>query len=177
MIHLFFETHATSLDNAAGIASGWNDVELSPVGEQQARELGPRNQARGVSAVFCSDLRRSYRTAEIAFAGSAIRIARDARLRECDYGDWNGRPASEIEAVRQRHLTSPFPNGESYEQVVHRVGRSLEAMTQGVSGPLLIVGHRATFFALESLIRGIPLADVVSAPWKWQPGWEYVVQS
>ena len=30
---LVFETHATSLDNEAGLASGHADVELSPLGE------------------------------------------------------------------------------------------------------------------------------------------------
>ena len=34
-----FETHATSLDNDAGLASGWFDVALSVTGEAQAREL------------------------------------------------------------------------------------------------------------------------------------------
>ncbi len=177
MVHpLFFETHATSLDNEAGIASGWFDVELSPIGEAQARELGQRYIDRAVSAVFCSDLRRSYRTAEIAFAGGRVPITRDTRLRECDYGDLTRRPTTVIDALRQTSVTVPFPNGESYDQVTQRVGDVLAEIARDHDhGPVLIIGHRATFFALEHVLRGVPLADAVAAPWRWQPGWTYHV--
>jgi broad specificity phosphatase PhoE len=171
---LFFETHATSVDNEAGIASGWTDCPLSPLGERQARELGNRYDRRDLAGVLCSDLRRSYRTAEIAFAGGRIPIVRDARLRECHYGDLTGQPASEIAAVRQSFVTKPFPNGESYEEARRRVGEVLaEIAGSHRRGSVLIIGHRATFFALESLLRAVPLSDAVAAPWKWQPGWPY----
>jgi hypothetical protein len=61
-----FESHATSLDNEAGLASGWFDVALSATGEEQARQLGSRRRNEDFAAVFCSDLVRSFRTAEIA---------------------------------------------------------------------------------------------------------------
>jgi broad specificity phosphatase PhoE len=83
---LFFETHSTTLDNEAGLASGHFDVELSGTGVEQARTLGLRHQHDELAAVFCSDLRRAFRAAEIAFADRALSIVRDARLRECDYG-------------------------------------------------------------------------------------------
>src|SRR5690242_20877990 len=35
---LIFEAHATSLDNEAGLASGWFDVDLSSTGEEQRSE-------------------------------------------------------------------------------------------------------------------------------------------
>ena len=56
-----FERHATSLDNEAGLASGWFDVGLSPRGEQQARELGERRRRGAFAAVYCSDLHARLR--------------------------------------------------------------------------------------------------------------------
>jgi hypothetical protein len=38
---------------------------------------------------------------------------------------------------------------------------------------IVVIGHRATFYALEHLIRGIPLLEVMTAPWRWQPGCSY----
>ncbi|MBT6301451.1 MAG: hypothetical protein HOJ15_03435, partial [Candidatus Jacksonbacteria bacterium] len=38
---------------------------------------------------------------------------------------------------------------------------------------VLIIGHRATQYGLENSIKGVPMKEVVSAPWSWQPGWEY----
>src|SRR4029450_10868916 len=102
-----FETHATSLDNEAGLASGWFDVALSATGEEQARTLGARRRGDNLAAVFCSDLLRSFRTAEIAFGDRALPIVRDARLRECHYGDLTRHPISEIaEALGRARLLS-----------------------------------------------------------------------
>jgi 2,3-bisphosphoglycerate-dependent phosphoglycerate mutase len=171
---VMFESHATSLDNEEGLASGWLDVALSATGEEQARLLGARRRHDDLAAVFCSDLIRAFRTAEIAFGERALPIVRDARLRECDYGGFTRHPALEIEERRAAHVATPFPNGESYEQVVGRVSEWLtEATTTFAGRTVLVIGHRATFFALEHLIRRIPLHDVVTSMWHWQPGWTY----
>jgi broad specificity phosphatase PhoE len=173
-----FETHATSLDNEAGLASGWFDVELSAAGEQQARALGERRRSDGLAMVFASDLARSVRTAEIAFQDRSLPIRRDARLRECDYGELTRHPASQIEARRAAHVTTPFPEGESYQQVVERVSAWLGEATREFAGrTVLVVGHRATFYALEHLINAVALAHAVAAPWQWQPGWTYQLRS
>ncbi len=112
-MRLVFETHATSLDNEVGLASGWFDVALSAAGEEQARTLGARRRADHLAAVFCSDLSRSFRTAEIAFGDCSLPIVRDARLRECDYGDLTRHPMSAIEQRRRLQLVDPFPNGKA----------------------------------------------------------------
>jgi broad specificity phosphatase PhoE len=175
---LVFETHATSLDNEAGLASGWFDVALSRAGEEQARILGARRRHDDLTVVFCSDLSRSFRTAEIAFGDRPLPIVRDARLRECDYGDLTRRPASEIDQRRIRHLVEPFPNGESYQQVVDRMCEWLKEAREGYdAGSVLVIGHRATFYALEHLLNGMTLHDAMTSPWTWQPGWTYDLRS
>jgi broad specificity phosphatase PhoE len=70
-VAVVFETHSTSIDNEFGIATGWNEGELSETGREQARQLGERRRDDGIDVVFTSDLRRAVETAEIAFAGSA----------------------------------------------------------------------------------------------------------
>jgi broad specificity phosphatase PhoE len=173
---VLFETHATSHDNEAGLASGWFDVALSARGEEQARALGERRRHDDLAAVFCSDLSRSFRTAEIAFSDRDFPVVRDTRLRECNYGALTRRPASELDARRAAHIDTPFPGGESYLDVVGRVSAWLDDTTSAVNGrTVLVIGHRATFYALEHLLRGVPLGDAVNAPWTWQPGWTYRV--
>jgi len=103
-------------------------------------------------------------------------IVPDPRLRECDHGTVTRRPLSEVEPRRAAHLTVPFPEGESYEQVVQRVGPWLEDAAAAYGGrAVVVIGHRATFYALEHLVKGVPLHEAVAAPWQWQPGWEYRV--
>ena len=174
MITIRFEAHATTFDNEQRLASGHYDVGLSRLGESQALNLGTRYSDASFGAIFCSDLQRSYRTAEIAFPLRHYLILRDSRLRECDYGDWTGRPTAEIEAERLNRIQTPFPNGESYVDCVQRVEPFLGDLKRHFSGKhVLVIGHRATQYALEHLICGVALATVVLAKWKWQPGWTY----
>ena len=107
MVNITFEAHSTTLDNEAHLSSGHNDVELSPLGEKQAKELGER--CKDLDAIFCSDLQRSYKTAEIAFNGK-FPVIKDKRLRECDYGDLTQHPSEEVEPLKVEHISIPFPN-------------------------------------------------------------------
>ena len=170
---IVFETHATSIDNEAGRASGWDDVDLSPAGEQQAAELGARHAGALPDVVYVSDALRALRTAQIAFGGR-VPVVRDPRLRECHYGRLTGAPTAEIDAIRSVHVVAPFPEGESYGDVVVRVQVWLRGALEVYGGrTVLVIGHRATWYALEHLLAGRSLAEVVGAPWRWQPGWRY----
>lgn len=170
---LVFETHATSLDNEAGLASGHVDVDLSPLGERQAVALGARYAADLPARVLTSDLRRAWRTAEIAFA-DRVPIWRDARLRECDYGDLTRSPTTSLDPLRLAAIDVPFPRGESYAQATARVAACLEELRRTWPGGwVLLIGHRATHYALDHLLRGLPLARALTVPFAWQPGWAY----
>jgi 2,3-bisphosphoglycerate-dependent phosphoglycerate mutase len=169
-----FESHAASLHNEAGPASGWFDVALSTKDEEQALMLGARRRDDDLAAVFCSDLTRAFRTAEIAFGDRPLSIVRDARLRECDYGTLTRHSTLEIEQRRVLHVATPFPSGESYQQVVGRVSAWLTELTTTFAGrTVLVIGHRATFYALEHLLRHAPLREAITSTWHWQPGWPY----
>lgn len=178
-VDLIFETHATSLDNETGLASGWYDCDLSPAGEQQARAMALRYSAASLTAVYTSDLRRAVRTAELAFPGRQVPLIRDRRLRECDFGAMTRCPTWLIESSRGKYVDTPFPKGESYEQVAARVRAWLDSLRgadeQRRPQTVLVIAHRATYFGLEHLLRGVPLAAAVAAFWQWQPGWRYVV--
>jgi 2,3-bisphosphoglycerate-dependent phosphoglycerate mutase len=173
-VTVVYETHSTSVDNETGIATGWLDGALSDTGRQQARALGERRRDDGLAIVFTSDLRRAVETAEIAFAGSALPIERDPRLRECNYGALNGMPRSELDAQRARRLDEPWPGGESWRQAVARVAGFLDGLGRSHDGQrVLIIGHVATRWALDHVVRGVPLEELVDAPFEWREGWEY----
>jgi len=180
-VKILFVSHATTLDNETDKSSGWFDVCLSPLGYQQAHEMGERNSDRHIDAIFCSDLQRSYLSAEIGFAGRITRmdgapgipIFRDARLREIDYGDLT-RADTSLTKQKTEHIEISFPNGESYTDSNARMKDFLDELCANYDGKtVLVVGHRATQYALEHFILGIPMTDVVAAKFKWQPWWEY----
>jgi alpha-ribazole phosphatase/probable phosphoglycerate mutase len=175
-VTVVFETHSTSEDNERGIATGWLDGRLSTLGRRQAAEVGARRRDDGLAVVYTSDLRRAVETARIAFAGSGLEPIADARLRECDYGRWNGMPRARLEAERLRRLDEPWPGGESWRAAVARVGGFLDELAAARDGQrVLLIGHVATRLALDFRGGNRPLEELVTAPFAWQPGWEYEV--
>ena len=179
MVKIWFEPHSTTPDNEAKRASGWNDVDLSELGKQQAKELTERCHERGLDAIFCSDLQRAVKTAVPTASELHIPIYVDARLRECDYGDMTGQPSEIIETERAKHLDTPFPGGQSYRQCAENMAAfCAELQRQWEGKTVLIIGHRATQYGLEICAAGKSLEDCLSMSaqqWKWQPGWEYEV--
>jgi 2,3-bisphosphoglycerate-dependent phosphoglycerate mutase len=175
-IEIVYETHALSVDNERGFATGWLHGELSAWGRELARELGERRRRDGVGAVFSSDLARAVETAEIAFGGSGIPIRQDWRLRECNYGELNGAPLARFEGEAPKRIDTPYPGGESYRQVVARVDRFLADLPAELDGTrIVVIGHAATRWAVDHLLTGVPLEELVGAPFQWQEGWEYVL--
>jgi broad specificity phosphatase PhoE len=173
-VQLVFETHSTTLDNERGIATGWLPGELSAQGRENARELGERRRDDGIACVFTSDLRRAVETAEIAFAGSGIEIREDERLRECNYGDWNGGPVEQLEP-RSRFVDEPYPGGESYTDCLGKMRDFLADVEREFDGQrVVVIAHSAQRYALRSIFEGVPLKVAVDAQFDWREGWEYV---
>ena len=178
-LEIIAESHATSTDNEAGIATGWLPGTLSELGRRQAVELGSRHRGgTGIATVLTSDLRRAVQTARLAFPDGTPPLRQDPRLRECDYGALNGAPAADVAAVRVDHLDQPFPGGQSYRQVLDATRALLDDLVEewaGADATLLIVTHSANRWAFASLLGGADLATLLRNPPPWQPGWSYNV--
>ncbi len=171
---IVFETHSWSVDNERGIASGWGDPPLSERGRAAARELGVRRRNDGIVAVFSSDLQRAVETARIAGESASLPLFCDWRLRECNYGEWNGAPVARLHPSRRHHLHTPYPGGESWRAAVQRVGRALGDIAHFWPGArILVIGHVATRWACEHLLNNTPLEELVNEEFNWQEGWEY----
>ena len=64
--------------------------------------------------------------------------------------------------------------GKSYRDVASGMAVFLRELATADDGErVLILGHSATRWALDHLLSGVPLETVVTAPYIWQPGWEY----
>jgi broad specificity phosphatase PhoE len=178
-LSLTYFPHGTTTDNEQEISSGWSDAELSEKGIQQSIELKDKIGGKKFDVIFCSDLKRAVDSAKLAFGGMAP-IIQDPRLRECNYGDYNGKPSSIVEPMQEKMITERFPNGESYEDVKRRMADFLEFLKQYYDGKLVaVIAHKAPQLALDVLLRGKTWEQAFVEDWRktkaWQPGWEYEV--
>jgi len=170
---IYFATHATTKDNEAKISSGWKDDELSERGIKQAKEKAVTFKDIKIDLICCSDLKRAIDTVKIAF-GDKVPVIIDKRLRECNYGDFNGKSWEIVDAMKKEKIKEPFNNGESYEQAVARVRDFyIELKKKYADKTVLIVGHRVTQYGLDILVGGKTIQECLNLPFKWQPYWEY----
>ncbi len=123
--------------------------------------------------MFVSDLDRAVQTAELAFEETGIPVLHDWRLRECDYGELNGRPAVEVHRA-VKTLEESFPRGDSWVMAMERVSWFVDDVALRWNGErVLVIGHIATLWGLAHHIDGIPFTSIRSVSDPWREGWEF----
>jgi alpha-ribazole phosphatase/probable phosphoglycerate mutase len=175
-VKITYFVHGTTKDNEQGLATGWLGGELSELGLKQARDLGVIVANQQFDVVFCSDLRRAVDSAQLGF-GDKYEIIQDKRLRECNYGDFNGKP-EEFKDNMADFIDRPFSNGESYRDTERRMTDFLDFLKKNYdSKPVAIVAHQAPQLALDVLLKGKSWEQAINEDWRkrkaWQPGWVY----
>jgi len=179
-ISITYFVHGTTTDNEKNISSGSSDVELSALGVRQSIALRDKIDVRKFSVVYCSDLKRAVASTRLTFEDN-IPIVIDARLRECNYGDFNGKPSNIVEPMQKKAINESFQGGgESYEDVKARVIDFLAFLKQNYDGKnVAIVAHKAPQLALDVVLRGKSWEEAFAEDWRvtkqWQPGWDYQV--
>ncbi len=121
-IELVVVRHGQSEWNLARRMCGWSDIALTELGRAQAQAVGAFLRAHRFDRVWSSDLQRARDTARIALATEPTT---DARLRELDFGHYDGARWDEIPEWHQRDLKDfaryAAPGGESVDQLRERV--------------------------------------------------------
>lgn len=178
MVNITYFVHGTTTDNENGLATGWLPGELSESGKQQTSKLGEQVVDMTFDIVFCSDLKRAIESANLVF-GDKYKIIQDDRLREANYGDWNGKPHTFKDSMAD-FVTTPFPNGESYTDTEIRMRDFCSYLKQNYDGKhIAIVAHQAPQLALDVILNGKTWQQAIDDDWRktksWQPGWHYQV--
>lgn len=178
-VEITYFVHGTTTDNEKEISSGWKDVDLSQKGIEQSLELPNQIKGKKFDIVFCSDLKRAVHSAELSFK-DVYPIIEDGRLRECNYGDFNGAPSETVEPMQENMITERFPGGESYEDVKARIADFLAFLKKNYDGrKIAIVAHKAPQLALDVLLKNKTWQEAFAEDWRkthsWQPGWTYTL--
>ena len=122
---VWFVRHGESTANASRTIAGHLDADLTPRGAAQARALRSWMAEAAPERVCASDLRRAYRTAQLAWPHEHDpHIERYPELRERHVGDWEGAGDDVIGAAGMSVLLTwdgVPPRGESQAMLAHRV--------------------------------------------------------
>ena len=162
--------HGALEDDAEGRFVGVADLPMSSAGEAQIRELAARLRPHvSPDTIYCSDLKRSQRTAELLASGSAIPLRVRPALREIDMGDWQGlsrrevaegRPADYVARGRDIADFRP-PRGESFADLAARVLSCWRDIVDGDESQVVAVaGHAGVNRVILCHLLGAPLANL-----------------
>jgi broad specificity phosphatase PhoE len=113
---------------------GHADPPLNELGRAQAGELAETLAGEELEAIYASDLRRAFETAEIVGARLGLPVTSDPDLREIDVGSWSGLTRAELEGREW--------DGESKELHRRRVLSAVRRIAaRHPEGRVLVVTH------------------------------------
>lgn len=173
---LIIVRHGQSTWNLENRFTGEVDVDLTPLGEEEAKKAGWLLKAYHFDKAYTSVLKRAIRSLDIILkeTGNAhVPITRTPALNERNYGDLQGLNKTETEqqygAVqvllwRRSYDVAP-PNGESlkntYDRVVTYYTKEIEPDLKG-GKDVLIVAHGNSLRALMMYLENISQAEIVN---------------
>lgn len=148
---VLFWRHGQTDFNVEGRFQGQSDVPLNDTGRAQAAEAARRLAEFAPEHIVSSDLSRAAETADILASLVGLTSARDARLREAAFGQWEGSTRAEV------GLTWPFeladwvsgadvapPGGESRSRSGNRVAAAITDIVESATAEtIVIVAHGA----------------------------------
>lgn len=143
---------------------GHLDVSLSPLGEAQAVAVSARLRTVALDAIYCSDLARTRRTAEIIAVPHALTPIANPALREFAMGRWEGLTAEQIRALDPVAFHAwmgdvgrfQFPEGESLPDLDARAWPAFEAIVARHPGrAIAIIAHGGSLRAILCRALGL----------------------
>ncbi len=152
---LYVARHGETAWSLSGQHTGRTDLPLTLNGERNAKRLGERLKGLSFSKVFTSPSQRTSRTCALAGFGAVAKI--DSDLVEWNYGEYEGRTSTEIQAERPNWdlFRDGCPGGESPAQISERADRVVQRI-RAVMGNVLLFssGHFLRVLAARWLALG-----------------------
>lgn len=173
MVRLILVRHGATAWNAEERYQGQADVPLGEIGRRQAVALGRRLARKEIDAIYASDLQRAWETATVIAARHDLPVCSEPRLREIDFGAWEGLTYGEIRQRTPQALAAweadpqsvTPPGGESLGQVAARVQAVLDDVARTHRGQtVLLVAHGGSLQVLLCLALGL----VPQARWQFR---------
>ena len=164
---IYLVRHGETDWNQAGLLQGQTDIALNAQGLEQAREAAERLKEVPFEIAFCSPLIRAKRTAKTIIGDRKITLTTDERLRELNFGPWEGVDIRTIKDAASQPFTNPGsyipPEGaESFAQLYQRSGEFVDQVLlplEGTYETVLVVAHGGVNRSILNPVLNIPVDD------------------
>lgn len=152
--YFYFARHGQTVWNVENKICGAIDIKLTEKGHNQAKELGQRILEEGllIDEIICSPLVRAAETARHISEITGIPMRVELRLKEQNFGKYEGTPRGVEEFGRAKQcFADSFNGGESMIRFCHRIYGLLDDIREEADEKVyLLVAHNGVARAVQS---------------------------
>jgi len=167
LIILYVGRHGETDLNSEDKLRGWKDEPLNADGIKEAKEMAQNMKKFPIDRIYCSDLDRADKTAEIVAKEHGLKQIPRQWFRPINYGSLQGKPLKEIQdkldEITKKWETDPTyeaPDGESFDTFQERNLGGLHAILRAADDgeQIMIVAHLRNCLLFHGVaIHGGPL--------------------
>jgi broad specificity phosphatase PhoE len=157
---LYLVRHAEVLLRGDLPMTSW---QLSPTGEQQARDLARSHAWRGLTLIASSPEAKAVATAQPTAEAVGLDLRIEPDLHEVDRGATPLVSRSEYDALVEAHFASPAESVSGWEPAAvarPRVVACIERLTGEASGDVCVVSHGLVLSHYLAHLRGLATPDM-----------------
>lgn len=152
----------TAINVEPGTCYGQADIDLSESFAEDKEEVRSKLPAFSEAPVYYSSPLKRCR--KLASALTAEKVHIDERLKELDFGEWEGQKWDEIDSDRLHEWMEDFvngscPGGESYLELNERVVDWWEELTGEDHVSVVVVTHAGVIRSLLAHVLEIPYSN------------------
>ena len=163
-MEIYIVRHGETPWNKEKRLQGSTDIMLAPAGRELAKKTGENLMDTNIDIIYSSPLKRAYETADLIRNGRDIEIITDERIRELNFGSFEGKSYAELIEndtafkyfFNEPHLYEPTHDGESLTQLIKRAGNFMQNVIEPLEAHcqrVMIVAHGAINKGIMSYVK------------------------
>lgn len=172
---IIFLRHGESESNLMDIKAGQIEgYPLTKKGIKQSENAAELLKSEKIDVMISSPILRAKQTAEIIGKALKIKFIEDARVKEFDFGSWNGHNGKDLfcaqnreyleykklGSIEEKYNFKLGGNGESRAEIENRVRNFIKEITEKHKGKnILVVGHAGTNAIFCKIIDDLSIAE------------------
>jgi len=171
---IYLVRHGQSLGNLKATFLGHTDLDLSPLGYNQAELVCKYLESKDIDIIYSSDLQRAFNTSLPLCKALRLDAIKDRNLREIFAGDWEGKTFDHLSehypetysVWREDIGNAVIDNGESVRQLFERItAEVLRIAVENDGKTVAIFTHATPIRVMHCFCNGYDAAAMKDIGW------------